>query len=207
MHNYKSLFAIPAALVTAMALSLLSPAFAAGNLDGDPYTVLKTSSDELISTIKRDKEKLQANPEAVYGVVRDIIEPALDVPYMTALILGRHYRDSSSEQRKAFAETFSNQMIRRYADALLEYSNEEVTYKKVKVGPNDDKVKVDSSIVPKSGVPVPLVYSMRKGKSDKRWKIYDVSIDGISMITNYRSQFDSLISKKGLDGVIADLKN
>lgn len=206
MQNRKPFFALALSLAASLML-IASPVHAAANLDGDPYTVLKSSSDELLATIKRDKEQLKEKPGAVYDVVREIIEPALDVPYMTALILGRHFRESSSEQRQAFADTFSNQMIHRYADALLEYSNEEVTYQPVKVGPNDSKVKVGSTIVPKSGVPVPLLYSMRKGKKDDRWKIYDVSIDGISMITNYRSQFDSLISKKGIDGVIADLKD
>ena len=205
MLNRKFVFApFIAAFVTAMLLA--GTANAAPDLDAEPFVVLKTSSDDLLAIIKRDKAELASTPGAIYTLVREKIEPIIDVPYMTALILGRHYRSSDEAQRDAFAISFSDQMIRRYADALLEYSNEEVRYEPAKPAKGEEKLKINSTVVPSSGVAVPLEYSMRKSKSDGRWKIYDVTIDGISMITNYRTQFDSLIKRKGIDGVIADLK-
>jgi len=158
-----------------------------------PQQVAQSIVDQL------DKEKL-------ISVIDDVFLPHFDIDYASILVLGQHAREATPEKRAEFARAFYNSITHRYAEGLLSY-----TQGRVKVLPfsgdlNDKRTVVRTQVVLDDGKTVSVDYAFRKSR-DGDWKAYDVIIEGISYITNYRNQVDAEIRKGGLDNLISDLKN
>jgi len=159
-------------------------------------------------------EKLQTamkeNPPAgdyarASQIVREIIDPHVDFNRVAALVLGKHWKQANDDQKNRFKKEFRELLIRTYAVAFSEYSEWEITYLPVKLDPQDKKAFVRTEIVRPSAPSISVNYRMVR-KRNNQWKVYDVVIEGISFITNYRSSFKNDVARTGsLDGVIEKL--
>lgn len=174
-----------------------------------PNTVLDMATREMISAINANQEKIKTDPSVVNGLVEDILMPHIDFIASSKWVLGKHWRRASKDQKLAFIRQFRALLLRFYSVALAEYlttntvSEDMFVFLPLRGDTNTKRVTVHSEIHAPSGSIIPIKYSMHLTK--KGWKVYDVSIEGISMITTYRTSFASEIKQKGLDGLIASL--
>ena len=174
-----------------------------------PNTVLDMATREMVTAINANQEKIKTDPSVVNGLVEDILMPHIDFIASSKWVLGKHWRRASKDQKLAFIRQFRALLLRFYSVALAEYlttntvSEDMFVFLPLRGDTNTKRVTVRSEIHAPSGSIIPIKYSMHLTK--KGWKVYDVSIEGISMITTYRTSFASEIKQKGLDGLIASL--
>lgn len=170
-----------------------------------PQQVVQTISDDLSKAIEGHQAELKNDREKLIAVIDDTFLPHFDIDYASILVLGQNAAKASPKQRERFAKAFYNSITHRYAEGLLNY-----TRGKVKVLPfsgdlNNKRTVVRTQVMLDDGKSVSVDYAFRKSKSGD-WKAYDVIIEGISYITNYRNQVDAEIKKEGLDKLTLDLE-
>lgn len=171
-----------------------------------PDQVVKGTTAKLQQLIRENHVKYKADQPMFYKVVDEVVLPHFDVRYIGQLVLARHWRDASEEQRSRFQEAFKNMLIRTYANALLEYHDSvEAEWAPLRLADDATDATVNSTLLRKNGPPIPVGFVMRK--LDSGWKIYDITIENISLIANFRGQFNSEIRKSGLDDVIQRMEN
>lgn len=189
-------------------LFLLVQAFFSGSLAAAdivaPDVMLKQTSDEVIAVIKEKREQLEQDPSLVYDLVHEYILPHLDEVTIAKLAMGKNWRDASREQKVEFINEFRNLLIRTYGKSLSEFSDQEINYFPVRMKEGEDKVVVKSEVIQPGGPAIPVAYRMRI--KDDAWKVYDLSIDGVSLVTSYRGTFDQEVRKGGIDGLLKYLK-
>jgi phospholipid transport system substrate-binding protein len=183
---------------------MLLPVGAAGANAPAQQLVMDTTT-KLLSLIESEREKITARPVYIYELVESTIFPHFDFDRMGRLVLGKHWRKASDAQREQFIKEFSFLLVRTYATAMMDYTGQEVIYLPFREGKQDDDVVVKTEIDQKGGFPIPIDYNLRlKGGV---WKVYNVKIDAVSLVMNYRTTFSGEIRKlKGLDGLIAQLQ-
>lgn len=172
----------------------------------DPAEMVESKIDEILSELDSRQDEMEGNPEAAYEFIEELLLPVFDVPYATRLVMGRHGRDASPSQRRAFGQAFYRFLVRSYADALVEYdpSSFNVEVHPVEGEPDPRRTRVRTEIIRESAENIPVDYTLRY--TDDGWKVYDVTVEGVSYITNYRNSFDSEIRQRGLDAVIERLQ-
>lgn len=170
-----------------------------------PDVMLKQTSDEVIAVIKQKREQLKDDPELVYELVQEYILPHLDEVTIAKLALGKNWRDASREQKIEFINEFRSLLIRTYGKSLSEFSDQEINYFPVKMEAGKEKVVVKSEVLQPGGPAIPVSYRMRI--KDDAWKVYDLSIDGVSLVTSYRGTFDQEVRKGGIEGLLKYLKD
>ena len=188
-------------LSLALALGLSSSLAQAADIP--PDVLARTTTQEVLSILKQDKESLSDNPAKVYQLVEAKILPNFDFNRMTQLAVGKHWPRATAQQKQALVTEFRNLLVRTYSSSLLEFSNQAVEFKPMTIKPDDTDVTVHSEIRQPGGQPIPIDYSMYKTAFG--WKVYDVAIDSVSLVTNYRASFSSTIRQSGIDGLIATL--
>ena len=171
-----------------------------------PDVLVETTITELIAELEQRREELEQDRRKLYQMVEDVVVPHFEVNMIARLVLGKHWRSASDVQRSTFAEEFKRLMIRTYATALFEYTgNEKMEVIPVKLKDGDKKTTVRTKVILPGAPAVPVNYSFILTKAGE-WKIYDVKIDGISLVTTYRSSYSQMVQNKGLDVLIAELK-
>jgi phospholipid transport system substrate-binding protein len=187
------------ALALAAAVLVTAPAFA----QEAPDAMVKRVSQDTLATIRSDP-LVQAGDQAH---IRDLIEvklvPYFDFTRMTALAMGRNWRTATPGQQKELADQFRALLVRTYAGALNQYRNQTIDYKPFKMNPDDTEVTVRTQVTKTSGQPVSIDYSLEK--TPDGWKAYDVIVAGVSLVTNYRDEFNAQIKNGGIDGLIKTL--
>lgn len=168
-----------------------------------PGALAKSVTDEVVAILRADKDIHSGNQNKVIDLIESKVLPHFNFVRMTRLALGKNWRQASPEQQKVLVEQFRVLLVRTYAAAFTAYRNQTIDYKPVRMQPNDDEVVVKSLINQPSGQPVAIDYSMEK--TDRGWKVYDVAIEGISLVQNYRSTFASEVQKGGIEGLIKSL--
>jgi len=202
---------ISLAIALAIGTAAAAPAFAqdaapaAASDRQSPVQIVQTISDDLAKAIEGHQAELKNNQEKLIAVIDDTFLPHFDIDYASILVLGQNASKASPQQRERFAKAFYNSITHRYAEGLLNY-----TRGKVKVLPfsgelNPKRTVVRTQVTLDDGKSVAVDYAFRQSKSGD-WKAYDVIIEGISYITNYRNQVDAEIRKEGLDKLTADLE-
>jgi phospholipid transport system substrate-binding protein len=191
--------------VAAPVVAQEAPAPAAGAQQQSPQAVVQTIADQLGQAIDGHQAELQKDREKLIAVIDDVFLPHFDIDYASILVLGQHAREATPEQRERFAKAFYNSITHRYAEGLLNY-----TRGKVKVLPftgdlDNKRSVVRTQVVLDDGKTVSVDYAFRKSKTGD-WKAYDVIIEGISYVTNYRNQVDAEIKKDGIDKLITSLE-
>jgi phospholipid transport system substrate-binding protein len=185
-----------------MALALVlgfhtGPALA---VETPPDELARTTTQEVLAILKQDKELQSGNLSKVYQLVEAKILPNFDFNRMTQLALGKHWPRASAKQKQALVTEFRNLLVRTYSSSLTAYTNQTVEFKPLTMKPGDTDVTVHSEIRQPGGQPIPIDYRMYKTAFG--WKVYDVAIDDVSLVTNYRSSFSNTIRQSGIDGLI-----
>lgn len=171
---------------------------------GDPEQLIKDTTSQVLDAIKANLASYQDDPSSLYRLVEEVVSPHFDFPRMTDMALGRYLGEVSVDQRPTIEYEFRSLLVRTYGGALLEYNQQEIIYLPMEGAIEDGKVKVRSEIEQPGGFPIPIDYSMHLG--DDGWKVYDISVDEVSLVTNYRSSFARAIKKTGVDGLIRTLQ-
>ena len=169
-----------------------------------PQALIKDSSDRMQQALKENKATIEKNPSFVYGLVDDILLPNFDFSKMSKLALGKNWRKASTPQRKRFIGEFRLLLVRTYSTAMLEFTDGDIVFLPFRGDLAKKKVKVKMEIARPGGPSIPMSLSMYLNKQ-KKWMVYDVKIDGISLVTNYRSTFATEIRNDGMDKLIDNL--
>lgn len=190
-------------LYPVMFFLLTSSLIAVAAVARDAGELVKTTADKVIARVKKDKAALRAEPLKLHALVDELIIPHFDFMRMSQWVLGKHWRTADKDQQTQFVEEFKKLLVRTYATALLEYSDREIRYLPVHEEADGDTVTVKTEAVQSASTKVPINYRMHV--KDDGWKVYDVSVDGVSLVSTYRNSFNSEIKKNGISGLIQDL--
>jgi phospholipid transport system substrate-binding protein len=176
---------------------------AAAAADIAPDVLARSVTDEVLTIVRSDKELQAGNPQKVAQLVETKVLPHFNFNRMTQLAVGRNWRQATPEQQRALTEEFKTLLVRTYTSAFTQYRNQTVDYRPLRMAPADTDVVVKSLIKQPTGQPIAIDYSMEKLAG--AWKVYDVKIEGISLVENYRNTFNNEIQRGGVDGLIRSL--
>lgn len=191
-------------LIGAAALALLGLAGGLQAAEQGPGEVIQAASDEILQVLAERREELKNNPRELYDVVDKILLPRFDRRYSGGLVMGKYWRRATPEQREEFILALYHSLLKTYSENILQYKEDQLKVLPVEGDISDGKAVVETRVTLESGVETPVAYRMRK--TDDGWKAYDVVIEGISYVTNYRQQYAGEFKTKGIDKVIAELK-
>ncbi|WP_255991693.1 MlaC/ttg2D family ABC transporter substrate-binding protein [Chitinolyticbacter albus] len=164
-----------------------------------PEQITRKVSDDVLAIIKQNEK----DPLKVRDMVDARVSPLADYTRMTALAVGRYWKSATPEQQQALTREFRTMLVRTYLSALTVYKNAQVDVKGARPGQSDNEQSVRSEVSLPGQKVIPVDFSFQKGNSG--WKVYDISVDGISFIVNNRNQFGAVIRKDGVDGLIKQL--
>ena len=171
----------------------------------DPLTIIEETTTQTLQTLNEQREEFEANPERLRALVREDLLPLMDLDYSARLILGRAGRGASQEQLSAFTDAMSDVLINRYSDGLLRFhSHDQLEVLPIKGDSSDKLTRVRTRIRLESGGYAPVDYSFRK--TERGWKAFDVTVEGISYIITFRNQIGPRVEAEGLDKVTADIR-
>lgn len=169
-----------------------------------PDQIAREQTTHIIDLVKANRAAYAKDYRKLYAMVDEQVLPHFDFRVMAKSVLGRHWRDATEEQRARFIVEFRDLLVRTYATALLKYNDEQFRFLPFNTKPGDTTAVVRSEVVSGGGAPpVAIHYSFYV--SDSTWKVYDVAIEGVSLVTNYRSTYSQRIQTDGLDGLIQSL--
>ncbi len=166
--------------------------------------LVKNTTDRMLAALKDRKAELDASPQIIYGLVDEIVLPHFDFERITGSAMGRYWRDASTEQRQALINAFRQMLVRTYARALLTYSGQEIRMLPLRPGKRPEQVTVRTQVNEAGGPDIPIDYQLYL--KDDAWKVFDISIDGVSLVANYRSSFAAQIRRNGINGLIQALE-
>ena len=170
-----------------------------------PEELVRDSADVILAEIKKNREVYAKDYNKLYQMADEKVLPHFDFRRMAQWVLGRNWRDATPEQRDRFVAAFRDLLVRTYSQALLNYKDEQIVYLPVQRKPDDTEVLVKTEVKQSGGQGnIPIHYSFYKNK-DGVWKVYDVTIEGVSLVTNYRSVYATKIREQGIDALISEL--
>jgi phospholipid transport system substrate-binding protein len=200
--------AVAAVFMTLLAIVLLlsaAPLIAAPKVDtSGPTALIETSANAMIEQIEARRDEFRQDPAKLRALVEEVLLPNFDVDRAARLVLGRHFRTATAEQRQRFLDAFYGSLMSNYGDALVEFSGDRIRVLPSKVEPDATSAVVRTEVRRSNGERVPVSYSLRR--DERGWKVWDVVIEGISYIKSFREDFGSEIDQKGLDAVIERLE-
>jgi phospholipid transport system substrate-binding protein len=188
--------------VQAQAQSTAAPALAA---DAPPQEVVKDIVQELANAIDGHRAELKKDKNKLIQIIDGIFLPHFDIDYASILVLGRHAREATPAQRERFAKAFYDSITHRYAEGLLNYTKGSVKVLPFRGDLDPRRTVVRTQVMLDDGKTISVDYAFRR-TSGGEWKAYDVIIEGISYITNYRAQVDAEIRKAGIESLIERLE-
>jgi len=169
----------------------------------EPEALIRNTVDEVLAIVKQDKDIQTGNNKKVTELVDAKVLPHFNFTHMTRLAVGKNWRNATPEQKKNLEIEFRNLLVRTYTTAFTTYKDQEVEVKPLKMANDATDVTVKTFILNKGKPPLPVNYDMEKTAND--WKVYDLSIEGVSLVTNYRGTFAEQVQKSGIDGLIKTL--
>lgn len=186
----------------ALVILLASPLLLAA--ESDPDELIKKTATDVLTIIKSDKEIQAGNKAKIKDVIEAKVLPHFDFTRMTRLAVGRFWSQATPVQQQALIEEFKTLLVRTYSTSLISYRDQKIDYKPLKLMPADTDVVVKTAILQSGGPAIPLDYNMEKTPTG--WKAYDISVDGVSLVVNYRSSFAQEIQRGGMDQLIKTLQ-
>jgi phospholipid transport system substrate-binding protein len=168
-----------------------------------PDALVRKASDDVLAAIRADKDLQAGNMQKIYAIAEEKVLPHFDFTRMTRLAVGRNWAQASDAQKESLTKEFRTMLVRTYATSLSQYRNQTIEVKPAKVTAADKETVVKTAVIQQGGPPIPIDYSMEK--TDAGWKVYDVIIDGVSLVTTYRGSFNDQIQKSGIDGLVKTL--
>ncbi len=177
-----------------------APAFAQ---EAGPEQLVQKVTEEVLATIKSDKQLQAGDKQKALKLAEEKILPHVDFAEATRLAVGRAWNEATPEQKKRLSAEFRNMLVRTYSNAISAYEGQTMKVLPVRMKPGDTEATVRNQFVRGGGKPVAVDYQMRK--ADGGWKIYDISVEGVSLVLTYRSEFDAIVKQQGIDGLIKQL--
>ena len=168
-----------------------------------PDATVKRVTEDTLAAVRSDPQIQAGNQARIREVIEAKVAPHFDFTRITAIAMGKNWRTATPEQQQRLTEEFRSLLIRTYAGALTQYREGKIDYKPLRMNAGDTDVIVRTAAVPSSGSPVPIDYNLEK--KPHGWKCYDVVVGGVSLVTNYRDEFNAQIQKGGVDGLIKTL--
>jgi phospholipid transport system substrate-binding protein len=168
-----------------------------------PEALVKKITSDVMTAVKTDKQLAAGDKQKALKLAEEKILPHVDFQEATRLAVGRAWRDATPEQKKRLVAEFRSMLVRTYSNALEGYQGQEMKVLPSRNKPGDSEATVRNQFVRAGGKPVPIDYQMRK--TDGGWKIYDITVEGISLVLTYRSEFDQVVKQEGIDGLIKRL--
>ena len=181
---------------------LCAPALAQ---EESPDALIKKVTDDVLIIVRQDKDIQSGNTAKAIELVEAKVLPFFNFQHMTALAMGRDWTKASAEQKKRLSDEFRTLLVRTYSNALTSYKNQTVRYKPTKMQSTDTDVLVRTEIVQPGNRPIALDYFLEKHSDG--WKVYDVVVAGVSLVSNYRDTFNQEVRANGVDGLIQMLAN
>ena len=169
-----------------------------------PDVLVKNTSEDVLEIIKEDKDIQEGNQHKLFALTEEKILPNFNFNTVSRLVLGKNWVRATPSQKAAFQTEFKSLLLRTYATALSKYKNQTIEFKPFKMQPNDTVVTVKSLIKQPGAQAITLDYSLEK-QVDGSWKVFDIVVEGVSLVTNYRSQFAQEIRQNGLDSLTKKL--
>lgn len=186
----------------AAALCIAGPVAAAEELM--PDVLVRNVTNEVLEIVRADKDIQAGNVSKAVALVEVKVLPHFNFARMTQLAVARDWRQATPAQQKILIDEFRELLVRTYSKALTEYRKQTIDFKPFSMAPNETDVKVRTEIKQTGGKPIQLDYYLEKNSGG--WKVYDIEVGGISLVTNYRSSFSQEVRANGIDGLIAVLQ-
>src|SRR3989440_11967890 len=187
-------------LASATLLAIASVALAQ---EVPPDQLVKTVTLEVVDLIAKDKEIQAGNRTKLTQLIDAKVLPHFNFSAMTALAMGQSWNKANPEQKKRLVEEFRTLLVRTYASALAAYSEQKFDFRPLRAKPTDTDVTVQVRVLQAGAQPVPIDYSMEKTAGG--WKVYDVMVGGVSLVANYRTEFNNVVRESGIDGLVKNL--
>jgi phospholipid transport system substrate-binding protein len=169
-----------------------------------PDVLVKSVTTEVVEIIAKDKEIRSGDRAKLIQVIDAKVLPHFNFGSMTQLAMGQNWKSATPEQKKLLVESFRTLLVRTYASALAAYSEQKFDFRPLRAKPTDTDVTVQVRVIQPGAQPVPIDYSMEKTAAG--WKVYDVSVGGVSLVANYRTEFAAAVRNSGIDGLIKELQ-
>lgn len=168
-----------------------------------PDELVKRTADDVLAVVKQDKEIQAGNQQKIFELAEEKILPNFNFERVSRMVLGKNWTKATTEQKTSFQTEFRTLLLKTYATALSKYKNQTIEYKPLRMQPTDTTATVKTMILQPGGQPIAVDYTLEK--QTDTWKVYDIVIEGVSLVTNYRSQFAQEIRQNGLDSLIKKL--
>jgi len=169
-----------------------------------PDVLVKAITDEVAAAIKKDKDIQAGDTAKAAELIEAKIVPHFNFTRMARIAMARNWRSATPDQQKEIAAEFKTLLVRTYSTALVNYKEQKIDYKPLRAKPEDDEVTVRSEVRP-SGATQPVSIDYEMEKTPGGWKVYDVKVGGVSLVTTYRDTFASEVRERGIDGLIKSL--
>ena len=170
-----------------------------------PDALVRHVTDEVLTIVRADKAIQSGDSRKVLALVDEKVLPHFDFRRMTMLAVGKDWRTATPAQQSRLTDAFRTLLVRTYSNALTQYHEQVISFKPLRASPGDKQVKVKTEVSQAGAQPIGIDYSLEK--TDQGWKVFDVLVAGVSLVTNYRGNFGDEIRAAGIDGLIASIEN
>lgn len=170
-----------------------------------PDALVKSVTDDVIAIVRQDKAIQSGDTRKAVELVETRVLPYFDFAHMTRLAVGKDWKQASADQKAVLTHEFKTLLVRTYSNALTQYRNQQIDFKPLKAKPEDTDVLVRTEVRQPGAKPVQIDYNLEK--QGDNWKVYDVMVAGVSLVTNYRDSFGQEVRNGGIDGLIKSLKD
>ncbi len=172
----------------------------------DAQRLVEESTGEMLEVLRSEAENGEVDLERVRARLRELVLPHLDFLSMTKLAIGRSWLEADRDQKRTLVEEFRDLLVRSYTRALEQYDDQQLEFLPLEPGSREDRVTVRSQVVPTDGgMKTPVEYSLRYHNGE--WLVYDIAVDGVSLVSTYRSSFSGIVNQEGIEGLIQYLRD
>ena len=172
--------------------------------DATPDVLVKNVTNEVLDIVRKDKDIQSGNTKKAIDLVEAKVLPNFDFGRMTTLAVGRDWKSANATQQKTLTDEFHTLLVRTYSNALTAYKSQTIDFRPLKMAAGDTDVTVRTEVKQAGAKPISIDYSLEK--TDNTWKVYDVVVGGVSLVTSYRDQFKQEINTGGIEGLIKSLQ-
>jgi len=191
-------------LVTVTSVSVVSASESA-IMPASPYSVLESIGNKLFGRIAANQQEIKKFPQLMQVIVEEELMPSIDYRYASYRILGKHLRKTSKDQRAKFVDSMRRNLARTYANALMQYNNQQVVFEPEKLTNGKKIVAVKTQIIDVNKPTINVVFKMRQNKKTGQWKAFDMVVEGISLLSSIKAELSKKIAKQGVEQVTIEL--
>ena len=170
-----------------------------------PDALVKRTAEDVLAIVKSDRDIQAGNHAKIFALTEEKVLPNFNFVRVSRLVLGKNWTRATPEQRTNFQKEFRTLLLRTYATALSKYQDQTIEFLPLRMVDDAKTASVKTKIIQSGGQPIAVDYSL--AREEDAWKVYDIVIEGVSLVTNYRGQFSQEVRKNGLDSLIVKLTN